>query len=80
MKLTMHGLGAAIVLTLSAGLAGAQSEMDTNGDGIYSFNELLASYPALTEETFGTIDVNGDGGVDDEELASAMEAGLLPAG
>lgn len=79
MRFTMTGLGAALILAATAGAVSAAGEMDTDGDGMYSFNELLVAYPALTEETYGTIDANGDGGIDDAELASALDAGILPA-
>ena len=52
---------------------------DSDGDGMFSFDEMLVAYPTLTEETFITIDTNGDGGIDEEELAAATEAGVLPA-
>ncbi len=41
----------AIAAALLAAPAFASVE-DTNGDGMYSFEEVLVSYPALTEETF----------------------------
>lgn len=72
-------LGAAAITMMVAAPVLAQSEMDTDGDGVYSFTEMLVAFPTLTEETFITIDANGDGGVDDTELASAQEAGVLPA-
>ncbi len=53
---------------------------DTDGDGMYSMEELLVAYPALTEELYGTIDGNGDGAVDADELTAAVEAGVLVAG
>ncbi len=72
---------------LIAGLIGfgvATSAMaeaeDTNGDGVYSMEELMVAYPTLTEEIFTTIDSNGDGAVDDIELAAALDAGVLVAG
>lgn len=53
---------------------------DTDGDGVYSMEELVVAYPMLTEELFGTIDGNGDGAVDDAELTAAVDAGVLVAG
>ncbi|MGR3511643.1 MAG: EF-hand domain-containing protein [Paracoccaceae bacterium] len=53
---------------------------DTDGDGVYSMEELMVAYPSLTEELFGTIDGNGDGAVDEAELAAAVDAGVLVAG
>ncbi len=72
---------------LTAGLIGlgvATSAMaeaeDTDGDGVYSMEELMVAYPTLTEEIFTTIDSNGDGAVDETELAAAVDAGVLVAG
>lgn len=62
-----------------ASVALAQEGMDTDGDGVYSYAELLAVYPTLDEEAFAALDVNGDGVVDNEEYAAAIEAGALVA-
>jgi hypothetical protein len=57
----------------------AAAPADTDGNGTWSLEELQASYPELTEETFTSIDANTDGAVDQAELAAAMADGLLPA-
>ncbi len=66
------------VIALSATALSAQSEMDADGDGLLSYNELLAAYPEMTEENFTAIDTNSDGAVDADEMKVAEEAGLLP--
>ncbi len=53
------------------------SDVDTDGDSLISFAEMTEQYPDLTEEDFGKIDTNEDGLVDDAELATALEAGLI---
>ncbi|MEM9344475.1 MAG: hypothetical protein AAGA87_15640 [Pseudomonadota bacterium] len=53
--------------------------LDTNADGVISFEEMLAAVPSVTEETFTTIDVNADGTIDADEYAAAEAAGTLPA-
>lgn len=65
-------------MVLSTGAFAAVSDVDSDGDGVASFTELLAVYPTLTEEGFGTIDANGDGVVDEAEMAAAIDAGLIP--
>lgn len=50
---------------------------DTDGNGTYSFEELQAAYPDLNDATFTSVDVNGDGQVDADELQAAREAGTL---
>ena len=52
---------------------------DTDGDGVYSMDEMKAAYPDLTDEVFSEVDANEDGVIDAEELAAAEAAGLLTA-
>lgn len=68
---------AATVFALTATALSAQSNMDTDGDGLLSYNELLAAHPDMTEEAFVAIDTNADGAVDADELQVAGDAGLL---
>ncbi len=76
MQLILAGL---LGLGVSTAAFAADVE-DTDGDGMYSMEELMVAYPTLTEELFGTIDGNGDGAVDEAELAAAVDAGVLVAG
>lgn len=57
----------------------AQAEMDANGDGVFSYEEMLTVYPELSEDVYTSIDVNTDGAIDAAELAAATEAGVLPS-
>jgi len=50
---------------------------DTNGDGVYSMDELKAAFPNITEEIFTKADTNADGSVDPAELTAAEDSGLL---
>ena len=60
--------------------ANAQTAIaDTDGNGVYSMEELVAAFPDLTEENFKAADTNADGSIDMEELAAAVEAGHIPA-
>ena len=61
------------VMAISAAYAQSMVE-DVDGDGVYSKEELMVVYPALTDEVFAEIDANDDGAVDAEELAAAQEA------
>ena len=70
---------AATILALTATSINAQSAIDTDGDGLLSYNELLAAHPDMTEENFVAMDTNADGAVDADELQVASEAGLLPS-
>lgn len=68
------------IFALSGAVFAAVADVDADGDGVASFTELAAAYPALTEEEFGAIDANGDGVVDDAEMTAAQESGLLSGG
>ena len=72
-------LTAAIGAILLAAPVLAQADMDANADGLYSMEELMASFPDMSEDTFATADANGDGQLDAEELARAQANGLIPA-
>lgn len=75
----MHWILAGL-LGLGVSTAAIAQAEDTDGDGVFSMEELMVAYPSLTEELFGTIDSNGDGAVDEAELAAAVDAGVLVAG
>lgn len=72
----------AAVSAFAIGIAGAayadMAELDTDGDGLVSFEEMLVAVPAVTEETFTSLDTNADGALDSDEYAAAEEAGTLP--
>jgi len=54
-------------------------EMDTDQDGLYSLTEMLTEYADLTQEDYDALDTNKDEAVDADELAAAIESGVLPA-
>ncbi|WP_425090673.1 EF-hand domain-containing protein [Tropicimonas sp. S265A] len=67
----------AATLATSAFAMGNKAELDTDGDGMLSFAELLVAFPALSEATYTAMDANSDGAIDADELAAAEEAGLI---
>ena len=73
-----HVLAAACLGALFASTAAAQ-EVDADGDGMVTLEELLAVYPTVTEETFAAADTDADGMLSADELAAAQEVGLIPA-
>jgi hypothetical protein len=69
-----------LALMIVAGTATAQAaDVDVNGDGMYSFPELQAAMPEVTEEMFVTLDVTGDGLLDATEIEAGVQAGFLPS-
>lgn len=63
----------------AATTAFAASQADTDGDGMISIDEFTAAWPDMTEAVFVSVDANGDGMIDETELADARAAGILPA-
>ena len=53
-------------------------EVDANGDGLLTVDEVQAVYPDITAEVFAEIDTNNDGALDDSEMVTAQEKGLIP--
>ncbi len=51
------------------------AEMDTNGDGAVSLDELTANATAKIQERFTKMDTNGDGQVTEDELTSRKDKG-----
>ncbi len=71
------GLGA---LANSAIAMGEKAvEVDANGDGVMTVDELQAVYPDITAQTFAQLDTNNDGMLDDAEMVAGQESGLLTA-
>ena len=70
---------ATLVTAISPALAMSDSavEVDTNGDGVLSLEEVQAVWPSVTTEDFETMDANADGSLDDTEIKTAEEAGMM---
>lgn len=71
-------LPALAVLGLSMGAAQAAG-LDANGDGLVTYDELLAVMPDLNEEEFAVLDIDANGALDADEVAAAIEEGIIPA-
>ena len=69
----------ALLTVLAAPLAAQDASIDINGDGMYSFPELQAVMPEMTDEDFTALDTSGDGLLDADEIEVGVSAGLLPA-
>lgn len=61
-----------------AAAAWAATDLDANGDGVLTIDEVQAAYPDLDAEAFTAMDVNADGTLDADEVAAARQAGLMP--
>lgn len=76
MKTTLLALAATLAVT--AGMATAMVEIeDADGNGSYSMDEMMVSYPDLTESDFAELDADASGELTDDELLAAVEKGIL---
>ncbi|MBF9060706.1 hypothetical protein HKCCSP123_16110 [Rhodobacterales bacterium HKCCSP123] len=74
-------LSAVLVAAVGAGHAmGQAASIDTDGDGMVSYTELLMALPEITEAEFRALDADADGLLSPEELTVAEEAGLITLG
>ena len=82
MTRTMLATGFALTFALPAlaqeGLDFAS--LDANGDGFVTMAEFQAAAPDLSVDAFMQADANSDGALNQEELATAQEEGILPSG
>lgn len=53
--------------------------MDTDGDGMVTFEEFQAAMPDAPTGTFEQLDADADGMLSEDEVAAGQEAGILPA-
>lgn len=72
-----------VALTLAASAALAQTpltfaDVDLDGNGELSFEELTAVWPDLTQDEFNRADINMSGGLSPDEL-NALQPSTLPA-
>lgn len=77
--MTKTYLPAAFILLGLGSAVYAASAADTNGDGLLTIDEVQVVMPDITAEAFNEMDVNADGALDEAEVQSAQEAGLMPA-
>ena len=76
---TFAALISAVVAVPAFAMGEGAAEMDSNGDGVLTIDEVQAMYPDVTAETFSSMDLNADGALDDEEVLAAQDAGTMPA-
>jgi hypothetical protein len=73
----LHLMIAAAALVASP-LVAQSADIDLNGDGMYSYPELMAVMPEMTEDAFAALDTSGDGLLDADEIAAGVSSGALP--
>ena len=78
-KFTKYVVATAAAVALPAFAMGqGAAELDANGDGVLTIDEVQAVYPEITAESFSSMDLNADGALDDAEIVNAQKAGSVP--
>ncbi|KAA9005007.1 EF-hand domain-containing protein [Histidinibacterium aquaticum] len=72
-------LGALLATIVAIPAVAQMEEVDTDGDGMASLEELQIVYPELTEDEFATLDANSDGMLDADEMTAGIDDGTLVA-
>ena len=68
-----------LLLAATPALYAQDGGPDTDGDGLVSMDEFAVAWPDLAADSFTLVDANADGMLDADEIAAAVDAGLLPA-
>lgn len=80
-KFTTMTLIAGVAIAIPAfAMAQSMADVDANGDGVLTIDEVQVIFPDVSTDGFSAMDLNADGALDGDEVASAQQAGLLPAG
>ncbi|RFP89413.1 EF-hand domain-containing protein [Rhodobacteraceae bacterium 63075] len=67
----------AVVMTPALAIGEGAMEVDADGNGVLSFDEVRAVWPDITPEVFAVMDSDADGVLTDEEVEAAQDAGML---
>lgn len=76
-KLTVL-IASGVIASAGAAYAASFADIDADGDGMITQEELAAAYPDVEEETLISVDLNADGQITEDEHMAAVEDGLLP--
>lgn len=77
-KFTLSIITLATAMTPALAMSEAATEVDADGDGLLSFEEVQAVWPETTPESFAEMDADADGVLTDEEVKAAQDAGMMP--
>ncbi len=78
-KLTVL-IASGVIASAGAAYAASFADLDADGDGVITQEELAAAYPEVGEDAMAAVDANGDGQISEDEHTAAVEDGLLPDG
>ena len=78
--MTKFALAFVTVSAFAAAAAQAETAVtDTDGNGLFSMEEMIIAYPDMTPEVFKAADADADGSLSADELKAAQTAGTIPS-
>ncbi|SHJ23311.1 EF hand [Shimia gijangensis] len=54
------------------------ADLDANGDGVMTIEEVQVMFPDVTAEAFSAMDTDSDGVLSTDEVLAGQDAGLMP--
>jgi hypothetical protein len=73
-------IAALAIAAPAVAMAQAMADIDVNGDGVLTIDEMQAVFDDVSTDGFSAMDLNADGVLDVEEVQAAQEASLMPEG
>lgn len=71
-------VAAAMIAAPVFAMAQMMADIDVNGDGVLTIDEVKAISADVSTDVFLAMDLNADGVLDADEALSPQEAGLMP--
>jgi len=78
-KFILIVLGMGFLANSAIAMGEGTIEVDANGDGLMTIDEVRAVFPDVSTKAFAAVDTNDDGALDDAEMVAGQEQGLIPA-
>ena len=72
-------MAAAMIAIPAFAMAQSMADIDVNGDGVLTIEEVQAVWADVSTDGFSAMDLNADGVLDADEVLAAQEAGLMLA-
>ena len=72
-------MAAAMIAIPAFAMVQSMADIDVNGDGVLTIDEVQAVWADVSTDGFSAMDLNADGVLDADEVLAAQEAGLMPA-
>ena len=66
------------ITALAFAMVQAMADIDVNGDGVLTIDEMQVVFDDVSTDGFSAMDLNADGVLDAGRVQAAQEAGIMP--